>query len=43
MLEQLPFITERCVIATILRVEGSAYKKEGSCILMGKAGHKSAC
>lgn len=40
ILPALPLIKEECVLATIIHVEGSAYKREGSCMLITKGGKK---
>ncbi|QQZ09328.1 XdhC family protein [Heyndrickxia vini] len=40
ILTKLPFIKGKCVLATIIHVEGSAYKKEGSCMLIEEDGQQ---
>lgn len=35
---ELPLMKEDCVIATIIHVEGSSYKKEGACMLIMESG-----
>lgn len=38
ILDQLPFSKKKTVLATIIHVEGSAYKREGSCMLIAEDG-----
>jgi xanthine dehydrogenase accessory factor len=40
ILLKLPFLKESSVLATIIHVEGSSYKKEGSCMLIEENGEQ---